>query len=170
MNTTTKNIIKVSIIILLTSLFTWIIWIAISSSVSNFANSINIANSPVSLSEKKLNNMLRELRSSDKYVQKLKKVTISKELVPELLNSIEEQAVGDTAVIIREVSNSDDDGIIRISLILKCSLINCMDTATNIIKLKKLIGLENLNFLEKDNGDWTTSMVITMPILPLDNI
>ncbi len=170
MDTITKNIIKLSIIVVITSLFTWIIWTAIASSVSSFANSINSTNSPMSLSEKKLNNMLRELRSSDKFIQKLKMITIDKEAVPDLLNSIERQAIGDTAIIIREVSNNNDENIIRISLILKCSLINCIDTATNIIKLKKLIGLENLNFLEKDNGDWTTSMVITMPILPINNI
>jgi hypothetical protein len=162
-NITTKNIIKASLLVLITSAVSWLLWGVIASSINTFRESVALNGGTATATQQKLDNMRKEIRTADKYIQKIKSLTVNEGMIPSILNDIESDGV-----VVSDVSESDSGAIIKVYLESKCILQDCVDIIKDVVDKSYMIGVENINLLEvaDDDQEWSLNMRIAIPVLP----
>ncbi len=162
-NIITKNTLKISAIIFATCLTLWVLWTSIVSSVETFKGLVST--SSISTTQMQVDNMRKEIRSADKYIQKLKTKAIDTATIPELLNSLETKVPG-VAVEVSAINENSITNILSVSLTFECELAECISIVEQEIESSFLIGVENIAMTELEDGNWSTAMQINVPLLP----
>ena len=159
----TKSILKILGIFSIASLSMWMMWTMVTSSVSSFKASVSTG--VVSGTQAQVNNMRKEIRSADKYIQKFKTKAIDIAMIPDLLNKFETK-VPSATVHVSGIAQDNTTNILKVSLTFECNLTECMSIAKQEAKSDLLVGVEDIIMTQLEGGSWSTTMNIKIPLLP----
>jgi len=118
-------------------------------------------------SEQKLNNMRKEVKALNPYVDKLSGVSMYVSDIPVVLNNIEALGSDSVEVTIENI-NRDNNTLASIAIAFTCELERCVKIVSDIANFRRVVGVDTINMRLNSDSTWDTTMGIQIPIRPTD--